>query len=393
MVDKIFMSEMKSFYLSETIDCLGFWLKNGVDREYGGFLSSLDRQGKVFGTDKSVWIQGRGTYIFSKAFNDIDKRPEWLEAARLGYEFLKSHCYDTDRRMFFIVTRDGRPVQKRRYYFSETFAVVGCAEYYKATGDKEALALARETFDNLLRLYENPQDLPSKYYTETVHSKSLAVPMILTVTTQVLRDADPGNAAKYNVLIDRFISEILNDFLKPEKKAMFEAVGINGELLDSPAGRTVNPGHSIEASWFMLSEGNRSKDRMLIEKTLDILNWSFDLGWDTDCGGGLLYFVDIEGRPSEKLEWDMKLWWPLSEALVGFLMAYKITGEESYLDQFLKVHDYTFSHFRDREYGEFYGYLHRDGSVANDLKGNLFKGPFHIPRALILCYLMLKEMF
>lgn len=391
MVDKKYVNELKSLYLNEIYECLDFWLKNGVDMKYGGFLSSLDREGKVYGTDKAVWIQGRGVYTFSKAYNEIEKRGEWLEAARLGYEFLKAHCYDTDRRMFFIVTRDGRPVQKRRYYFSETFAVVGCAEYYKATGDAEALALARETFDTLIYLYENPEVLPPKYNPDVIKSKALAVPMILTITAQVLRDADPDNAEMYNKLIDRFIREILNDFLKPEKKALFETVGVNGERIDSPAGRTINPGHCIEASWFLLSEGMRNNDKALVSRSLDIMNWAFDLGWDCEYGG-FLYFIDIDGRPSEKLEWDMKLWWGLSEALIAFLMAFKATGDEFYWNRFIQMQEYMFSHFRDREFGEWYGYLHRDGSVSNDLKGNLFKGPFHMPRALILCYQMLADL-
>ena len=391
MVNKSYLNELKDLYFKEIIECLEFWAKNGIDSEYGGYLTCLDREGKVFGTDKSVWVQGRGLYTFSKAYNTVEKRPEWLKAAQSGYEFLKKYCYDSDKRMFFITTRDGRPVQKRRYYFSETFAVVGCAEYFKATGKKEALELARDTYNTIMYLYENPHVLPPKYNTEVVKAKALAVPMILTATTQVLRDADPDSTEKYDAYISRFIKDILDDFLKPDAKALLETVGPNGERLDSPAGRIINPGHSIEASWFLMSEGIMKRDRKIIDKSLDILKWSFDIGWDGKFGG-LMYFMDIDGKPSEKLEWDMKLWWPHSEALIAYLMAFKATGDEFYFDRFRLFHDYTFNHFRDREFGEWYGYLHRDGSVSNYLKGNLFKGPFHIPRALILCYLMLKDM-
>jgi N-acylglucosamine 2-epimerase len=215
--------------------------------------------------------------------------------------------------------------------------------------------------------------------------------MILIVTAQVLREADPENAAKYTKWINHMTGVILTDFLKPEKKALFETVGSNGELLDTPAGRLVNPGHAIETSWFLLTEAMRNQDKELIQKSLDIMNWSYDLGWDPQYGG-LLSFIDIDGRPSEKLEWDMKMWWPISETLVAYLMAYKATGDIFYLDRFKLVNEYFFSHFRDVECGEWYGYLHRDGTVSSDLKGNMFKGPFHIPRALMICYLMLDEM-
>jgi len=391
MRNNYFWNQLKELYLKEIVECLEFWMENGVDRQFGGYLTCLDREGKVFSTYKSVWFQGRGMYIFAKAYNTIEKRPEWLEAARLGYEFLKRYCYDADRRMFFIVTRDGTPVQKRRYYFSETFAVTGCAEYYKATGDKEALMLARNTFDSIIYLYQNPHILPPKYNTEAVKAKALAIPMILTVTAQVLREADVDNAEKYDVFITQFVKEILNDFFKPDDKVLLETVGLKGERLASPAGRSVNPGHSIEASWFLMYEGIIKGDKELVGKSLDILNWSFNRGWDKE-NGGLMHFIDIEGRPSEKLEWDMKLWWPHSEALIAFLMAFKTTGDKLYLDRFHLVHEYLFEHFRDKQFGEWYGYLHRDGTISNDLKGNMFKGPFHIPRALILCYFMMNDM-
>ena len=104
-----------------------------------------------------------------------------------------------------------------------------------------------------------------------------------------------------------------------------------------------------------------------------------------------MYFADIEHKPCEALEWDMKLWWPHNEMLIAFLKAYAITGEEKYLDKYKLVHEYAFSHFKDEKYGEWYGYLHRDGSVANDLKGNIFKGPFHLPRCLMENVLQIKE--
>lgn len=384
------LPELKAIYLREIVDCLDFWLTHSVDRKYGGYLSYLDRTGKVYGTDKSIWAQGRMIYIFSKAYNCIEKRPEWLEAARIGYEFLIKYGYDADKRMFFIVTQDGHPVQKRRYYFSETFAVVGCAEYYRASGDMEALKLAQDTYDKVLYLYENPQVLPPKFNPEVVKSKALAVPMIITATAQILREADPVNAGAYSALIDRTISEILRDFQKTDEKILFETVGPQGERLNSPAGRLINPGHVIEAAWFLMSEGIRNEDKGLIGRSLEILNNAFDMGWDV-VHGGLMYFMDIEGKPVDKLEWDMKLWWPHSEALIAYLMAFRTTNERSCLDRFQIVHDYTFSHFRDWECGEWYGYLHRDGTVANTLKGNLFKSAFHMCRALMLCYLIMTD--
>jgi len=295
------LKKFKRLYYDELGGCLEFWHRFGLDRKFGGYLTCLDRQGEVFGYDKSVWFQGRGLYTFSKYFNDFDKSEKWLNAARIGYDFLIKNCFDTDGRMFFIVTRDGKPVQKRRYFFSETFAIVGCAEYYKACGDVQALETAREVFDKLIYLYQNPDVLPPKYNPDVVKTKSLAVPMILTTTAQTLREADPANADKYNAYISSFINEITSSFLKPDRKALFETVGENDASQDTPAGRTINPGHSIEASWFLMKEAMVRNDQILLQKSLHILDWSFEIGWDREYGG-LLYFVDIDGNPSEKLE-------------------------------------------------------------------------------------------
>lgn len=389
-MDRKYFENLLNFYEKELDQTLNFWYDHGYDHEHGGFYVCLQRNGELFGTDKSVWAQGRGLWVFSKAYNDIKKDPRYLQIAKDAFEFIKNHCYDKDGRMWFTVTDDGRGIQKRRYWFSETFAVVGSVELYKATNDKKYLKLARETYDSVMRLYLNPNLSVPKYNPDVIKDKGLAGPMILMVTSQIMRDIDKENADKYNSNIDIFLNVILNHHLHPEYKAMFENVGMNGEIVSGPRGRLVNPGHSIEASWFLMNEALYRNDKEILNKALDILNWSFDIGWDKEYDG-LMYFADIEHKPCEALEWDMKLWWPHNEMLIAFLKAYAITGEEKYLDKYKLVHEYAFSHFKDEKYGEWYGYLHRDGSVANDLKGNIFKGPFHLPRCLMENVLQIKE--
>jgi|LSQX01.1.fsa_nt_gb N-acylglucosamine 2-epimerase len=404
-MDKNRKTELYEFYKSCLLeDCIPFWLNHSLDHEYGGYFTCLDREGKVFSTDKSVWFQGRGLWIYSRLCNALGKRDEWLEAARLGYEFLVNYCFDTDGRMFFQVTRDGKPLRKRRYLFSETFAIIALAEYYKATGNMAALDKAKSIYKMILSIYDNPANDPykitPKVYSETRAMKAMAVPMILLNTNYILREIDnvnckcSGNACDCSVnyadIAKMLTKEIIEDFLKPEEKALFETVGINGERLDTPAGRCINPGHSIEASWFLMKEAEYQKDTGLMQKALNILDWSLDLGWDKEYGG-ISYYADIEGKPIEQLEWDMKLWWPHTEALYALLLAYKNTDKQKYLDWYDKVHNYTFDRFPDKEYGEWYGYLHRDGTVSHTLKGSMWKGPFHIPRALLFCMQLLED--
>jgi len=389
-MDQIHIGQLYEHYSKNLFDdCLPFWLNNAIDRENGGFLTCLDREGKVYNTDKSIWFQGRGTWLFSRLYNTVDHKAEWLDASKSGYEFLKKYGFDEDGRMFFQVTQDGRPLRKRRYVFSETFAITACAEYYKATKEEEALKTAIRTFELVADLYKNPYKVEAKVFVQTRSMKSLSLPMILLNTIQVLREIDAFPA--YDGFALELVETIFMDFFKPEKQALFEMVGAQGERIDSPQGRCVNPGHSIEAASFLMNEGLYRNDRDIINKALKILDWSLELGWDKEYGG-LLSFVDIEGKPPEQLEWDMKMWWPHSEALYALLLAHYITDDKKYELWFNKVHDYFFGCFADRVYGEWFGYLHRDGTVANTLKGSMWKGPFHIPRALLLILKLLEKM-
>ena len=388
--NKQYFKNLLGFYEKELDDTLDFWYTYGLDRKNGGFCTCLERDGKVYDTDKSVWAQGRGLWIFSKAYNSIKKDDRYIEAAMNSYTFIKNHCYDNDGRMFFTVTEDGTGIQKRRYWFSESFAVVGSAELFRATGDGQFLDNAKTTFDTLLGVKTGKIPTEPKYNPEVVNCIALASPMILLVTCQIMRDIDVERKGYYDNIITDSIKEIQLHY-KPEKRAVLENVNPDGSFANGSRGRLVNPGHSIEASWFLMDEATHRKDNKMLEKALNILDWSFDLGWDNK-EGGLRYFIDTENKPVQALEWDMKLWWPHCEMLIAFLKAYILTKEQEYLEKYKLVHDYTFNHFRDREYGEWYGYLHRDGSIATDLKGNIFKGPFHIPRCEIINYLALKEL-
>ena len=378
------IGELARFYGQQLFeDVIPFWLQHSLDEQYGGYLTCLDAQGRTYCTDKAMWLQARQVWMFAKLHNTIDSRPEWLEAARLGYQFLTRHGFDDDGRMFFTTTRDGRPLRKRRYLFTETFGVIACAEYARASGSAQAHDLARRTFRLVWQLYTTPCALESKTIMATRRTRALAMPMILLATTQELRQTD--NDPLYDSVTRYAVAEIVTQFLKRDEKALHEVVGENGERLDSPQGRCINPGHAIETAWFLMHEGLVLGAQSIIDDALQILDWSLDWGWDKEHGG-ILSFVDIEGRPPEQLEWDMKLWWPHTEALYATLLAHHLTGLPRYLDWHERIRRYAFERFADPEHGEWRGYLHRDGTVALSVKGSLWKGAFHVPRALWLCH-------
>ena len=290
---------------------------------------------------------------------------------------------------FSLVTRDGRPLRKRRYLFTEAFGVIACAEYSIAAQDQVAQKHAKDIYRLMVDHLRSPGKLPPKVYPETRQTKSHAIPMIMLTISQELRQIDDDPLLVE--VVDDSLDQILNQFMKPEDQALLEIVGPNGERLDSADGRTVNPGHAIESAWFIMHEGLHRNNQQLIEKATQIVDWSLNLGWDQE-NGGLLSFVDVEGKPPTQLEWDMKLWWPHTETLYALLLAHHVTAEKRYADWYEKVHEWTFSHFPDPDFGEWYGYLHRDGTVSTPLKGSTWKGAFHVPRGLWLCMRLLEKL-
>ena len=379
-----------AFYRNHLLeDVVPFWMNSDlIDAEFGGLITSVDRHGRKYNDDKSVWFQGRGLWTFSALCRKYGIRDEWLSAAASAKKFLEEHCVDSDGRMFFQTTRDGRPLRKRRYFYSESFYVIGMAEYGALTSDADALEKSEETFELMLSIWRDPGSDPfritPKSYAQTRKERTAAVPMVLVSCAQILRRCVPARAEYYSQIVREVADSIIRYHYKPEMKCVLENVMSDGSYINNPSGRTINPGHSCENAWFLMSESVYSSNNELMAKALNILNWSLEKGWDEEHGG-ILYFVDAENRPCEQLEWDMKLWWVHNEALIATLYAYQLTGNTKYWEWFEKIHAYTFAHFHDKENGEWYGYLHRDGTVSHTQKGSMWKGPYHLPRCLMIC--------
>ena len=396
-MDRNKLVKARKWIVEELDKCTKFWLKNGIDKEYGGVYTCLDREGKVYSTDKSVWMQGRCAWTFAWLCHLYGKKEEWLNASKTCIDFLEKHCKnkDADDRMYFTVTEDGQPLRQRRYFYSETFYSMANAEYYGITGDKECLERARKAYNvywNLWHGAKDPTGLGAKTIPETRIGRSFGLPMIYLNMTSVMQRVDPDNNELYHERAKACVEDIFKYHVHPELKATLENVGPNGEArLNFTEGRIVNPGHDIEGVWFILEYAKRIGDKELVKKCEDMFNWAFDAGWDNEYGG-LLYFVDVLGLPPEAYEHDMKLWWPHNEILITTLMLYRDTGKEEYLDKFYKTLEYCQKVFADTKYGEWYGYLRRDGKPTEpSTKGSTFKGPFHLPRMLSMVDVMIGE--
>lgn len=383
------LQELYNFYSNQLLnDTIPFWFPRSFDKECGGFLLMRDADGSLIDDDKAVWIQGRATWMLSTLYNTVEKKQEWLDGAKLGYDFLNKHCFDTDGQMFFHVTRDGRPIRKRRYFFSETFYVIAAAAYAKASGDKEAANKARFVFGKCIE-YTTTKGLLQPKFTNTRPSKGIGVPMIMMNTAQQLRETigDPS----CDEWITKWIAEIENNFVKDDIKCVMEQVAPDGSIIDHIDGRTLNPGHAMEGAWFILHEAkHRNNDKHLIELGCRMLDYMWEQGWDKEHGG-ILYFRDVFNKPVQEYWQDMKFWWPHNEVIIATLLAYLMTGNDKYAEMHKQVHDYAYKHFHDKQHGEWFGYLHRDGTLAQSAKGNLYKGPFHLPRQEWYCAQLLNE--
>lgn len=386
---KVYLQYWKNRYRAELVDnIMPFWMKNGFDRVNGGVYTCLDRDGKIYDTTKSVWFQGRFGFIAAFAYNNIERKPEWLEASRSCIDFIEQHCTDESGRMYFEVEADGTPIRMRRYVFSECFAAIAMSEYSIASGDKTYAEKALKVFNNIHRFVATPGILPAKYC-DSVKTQGHSLTMILINTASRIRAAitDPA----LDEQISQSIAALKKYFVHPELKALLECVGPNGEFIDTIAGRTINPGHCIESVWFLLEEAkHRSWDNDITSMALEIFDWSWQWGWDEQYGG-IINFRDALNRPCQDYSQDMKFWWPQCETIISSLYAYLATGDERFIERHRLISDWTYAHFPDNEYGEWYGYLHRDGSVAQPAKGNIFKGPFHVPRMLIKSYMLCNE--
>lgn len=358
-----------------------FWIEHGLDPLNGGIYTCLDRDGTLMDHTKSVWFQGRFGYISALAYNKIEHNQEWLAASKSCIDFIERHCIDSDSHLFFTVTAEGAPVQKRRYVFSECFAAMAMAEYAKAAASEEYAQKALAMFVNTERMLSTDGFLPPKTFEPSRgHSITMMLINVALAVKQVVSDK------RLDERIERSIGELERYFVHPEFEALLETVGTNGEFIDTCAGRTINPGHSIETSWFLLAAAEQlepSLRKQTERLATKILDWSWKWGWDEQYGG-IINFRDCRNFPPQDYSQDMKFWWPQCEAIIATLYAYKVTGEPQYLDRHRMANEWAYSHLPDSDYPEWYGYLHRDGTVAQPAKGNLFKGPFHIPRMMIV---------
>ncbi len=380
---------LAALYKTTLLDnVLPFWQQHSVDREQGGYFTCLDRTGAVYDTDKFIWLQNRQVWLFSMLCNALpdqpaEQREHWLQIAAHGAKFLEQWGRDSNGDWYFSLTREGLPLVQPYNIFSDCFAAMAFSQYALASGEAWAKAVAMQAYNNVLRRKDNPKGKYTKTYPGTRPMKSLSVPMILANLTLEMAWLLPS--AELDRVLELTVTEVMTDFLRGDRGLLYENVAPDGSRIDCFEGRLINPGHGIEAMWFIMDISQRRGDLTLINQAVDVVLNILDFAWDAEYGG-LFYFMDAEGHPPQQLEWDQKLWWVHAETLVALAMGYRLTGRTACWDWYQKLHTYTWGHFADPDHGEWFGYLNRRGEVLLNLKGGKWKGCFHVPRALYLCW-------
>lgn len=383
------MKEYSELYRQELLEnIIPFWLSHSKDLENGGYYTCLDRFGKVYDTDKFIWLQGRQLWLFSMLCDKIERKEAWEEMAQHGASFLQKYGRDSHGHWYFSTDQYGAPLTQPHSIFSDCFAAMGFGALYKISPKEAYATIATSSFYNILSRRKDPKGIYNKLVPGTRDLKNFALPMILCNLSLELEHLLDKKVI--DELIEEVVDEILHVFYDHHSGLILENVKVDGSLSDSHEGRLINPGHGIEAMWFLMDIGSRLKNRTVIEKALQIALQTIEFGWDKKFGG-IYYFLDRLGKPPQQLEWDQKLWWVHMETLVCLAKGYALTGNEQAKQWFVKVHDYTWSHFRDESYQEWFGYLNRQGEVLLPLKGGKWKGCFHIPRALFQVWKALEH--
>ncbi|WP_455381053.1 AGE family epimerase/isomerase [Salinispira pacifica] len=388
-------SELKKEYEEDLFErVIPFWERHSLDREQGGYFSCLERDGTVFDTDKFAWMQGREVWGFSRLCTLYgermpERRPAWLDAARLGAQFLRAHGRAPNGDWYFALDRAGKPLVEPYNIFSDCFISLGLAEYFRASGEQWALDTALATYRRIGERLPRPKGAWTKQIGENRPLAAMALPMMQIWMAWELRGLLPESDAEH--MIDENVDRIFRLHVDRELRTVFERVLPDGSHPESMDGRLLNPGHALEVLWFILRIAGERGDRRMIDDIVDIMLWCIERGWDEKYGG-IFYYRDYRNFPTEKLESDMKLWWVHAEALCAFLLATRLTGSAEHERWFERIHEYTFARFPDREHGEWYGYLDRRGEVSQTLKGGKWKGFFHVPRALFTCIGWLSQM-
>lgn len=386
--DILYAEDLLLQYRHELINnVIPFWTKYAVDWENGGLNTCITDEGKVLSDDKYMWSQLRAIWAFSALYNRIERRQEWLDIALHVFEFVKEYGRDNDGNWVYSVSSDGVVIKGAISIYTDGFAIEALMELARATGSKEAIQMATETYHNVKKRLSRPGSYPTAPLPIPQGSKSHGIAMIFS---KVFNDL--GNYLNNVEIIEEshiLSNEVMDVFRRPERKRIFEFVNLDNTLMTAQPGFTNVPGHALESMWFMIHIYQQSGQQIRVQQAIESIRWHIELGWD-DVYGGVVAALDADGSFWENQS-DHKLWWVQAEALYSLLLAYSVSKDTFFLDWFMRVHDYTFNHYPVPRFGEWFQRLDREGNHVKNIVALPVKDPYHVIRSLMNCIAILEE--
>ena len=378
------LPELRAFLHDYLVnDIAPWWLRHAIDWENGGLYSCIEDDGTIARRDKYMWSNARALWTFSGLHNRIGRREEWQRAAENQYRFVKRCGRDEKGRWVFLVDEKGNVLEGENSIVTDAFGIFGMVEYFRMTGEEEALTIAKETADSVLERLARPWTYNTAPYPTPAGMKPHREVMQFS-----LAFCELGRELNDDALISEGMTranDIVDHFYREDRDVFLEYLNMDNTTADTPEGRTMVPGHAIESLWFQIHNFTRAGLPDRAKKAARAIRCGYEKGWDP-VHGGILLGIDVDGKePPYWKHADKKLWWPFTEAMPAALMAYEQLGEDWCLDWYWKTHDWAFAHFANKEHGEWTQRLDRQGNKVADVVALPVKDPFHLPRGLITC--------
>lgn len=384
---------MNGFKKELTQNILPFWIDKMQDTEYGGFYGRIDGNNRLHkNANKGSVLNARILWTFSAAYR-ILKNEKYLEVATRAYNYIKHYFLDKEfGGVYWELDYRGNPANTKKQVYAQGFALYGFSEYYRATGNKEALDLAVELF----HLIEKYKDKEHGGYFEAFtrewqpiedmrlsekdanEKKSMNTHLhILEPYTNLLRVWDNEELKKaQRELILIFSDKILNNNTFHQELFFGEDWAVRSSA--------ISYGHDIEASWLLYEAAEVLGDKDLLDKIRQLSLKIADAASEgLVADGSMIYEKDRDHTDRERH------WWVQAEAVVGYMYACKNSREISYKEKAARIWHYIQNQITDKHNGEWIWSRLEDGKVnQKDDKAGFWKCPYHNSR---ICLEMIEH--
>lgn len=345
-------------------DFLPFMDRYVVDRERGGFMTNVDRDGTRHNTIKNTWYCGRGIWVYSFLYNNLDRKQDYLDIAERSVRFILLHAPEGDRLWAPEFTEEGEPIALEgqfiggKYYpvsaevSGDLFIANGLAEFSRAAGDSSYWDRAKEIILKCVRIFDRPDYAPTapqvylgKDAPTMPGARIMGVSMLLlNITQQMLTHRDDAELRAVN---ERAVDAVLTKHYNPEYDLLNEVLNHDWTRPDNVYRHLVYTGHAIETMWMLLYEAYRRKDRELFRRAETLFRRHVEVAWDRVFGGFFRGLKDVHANL-----WILdKPLWTQEEALIGTLFLIEHTGSEWAREWFGRTFDFVQEKYSLRRHG------------------------------------------